>query len=258
MAARYSVDPVKLYETLKVSIFPKATDAEMLALIVIANEYKLNVMLRELYAFPAKSGGIVPVVSVDGWNSLLIRQPDFDGIEFEFVESEDGTPYTCTATIYVKSRTRPVKVTEYFSECKRNTDPWNTMPHRMLRNRTLCQASRVAFGFSGVKHEEETEAINVEAVITTVEPKALPGTPPPKVVPPADGKSPQAELESVVVTAGYTFTDLQKFGIESGNIEGADSMASFAEVPTEVCRRLLRAQTGLLKNLEAVAKGEAK
>ncbi len=251
MAARFSVDPAKLYETLKQSVFPKATEQEMMALIIVANTYQLNVFLKELYAFPAKSGGIVPVVSVDGWNSLLIRQPDFDGIEFEFTDDEAGKVYSCTATVYVKNRSKPVKVTEFFEECVRQTEPWKTMPRRMLRNRTLCQASRMAFGISGVRHEEEVGDITVESVIMA-EPKALPASPPPAVVPPAAGKTPQAELEALCITNGYTFDDLKAWGKESGNLEDADSLPGFEAVPLDVCRRLLRAQAGLLKGLAAV------
>ena len=123
MAARLSVDPAKLLDTLKATVFAKATNEEMLALVAVANEYGLNPFLKELYAFPAKGGGIVPIVSVDGWNKMLIRQPDFDGIEFEMTDREDGTPHACTATIFVKGRSKPMRVTEYFDECKRNTDP---------------------------------------------------------------------------------------------------------------------------------------
>ena len=145
MASRLSVDADKLYATLKSTVFKNASNEELLALTVVANQYDLNPFLKEIYAFPAKGGGIVPIVSVDGWNKMLIRHPDFDGIEFDFTDREDGSVYSCTATIYVKGRTRPVKITEYHDECKRNTDPWNNMPRRMLRNRTLSQASRVAF-----------------------------------------------------------------------------------------------------------------
>lgn len=250
MAARMSVEPTKLFETLKATVFQKATNEELLALVVVANTYNLNPFLKELYAFPAKGGGIVPIVSVDGWNKMLVNQPDFDGIEFEFTDDEAGNPVACTATIHVKNRSHPVKITEYMAECKRNTDPWNNMPRRMLRNRTLCQASRVAFGFSGVKHEEESEAINIEAVVTSAEVKQLP----PTVVPPADGKTPQAELESLVVSAGFTFNAVQKWGEATGNIEGADSLASFSDIPTDIARRLLRAQKGLLTGLEAAKK----
>lgn len=247
MAQRMSVEPAKLFDTLKSTVFQKATNEELLALVVVANTYDLNPFLKEIYAFPAKGGGIVPIVSVDGWNKMLVNQPDFDGIEFDFQDGEDGRPVSCTATIHVKNRSHPVKITEYFDECKRNTDPWNNMPRRMLRNRTLCQASRVAFGFSGVKHEEEAEAITVESVV-------MPPTPPPKEIKAPDGKKPQDELEAVVVAGGYTFDHVQKWGAETGNIEGAESLASFADIPTDVCRRLLRAKAGLLAGLEQ-AKG---
>jgi hypothetical protein len=92
MASRLSVDPEKLHATLKATVFQKASNEEMLALVVVANEYDLNPLLKEIYAFPAKGGGIVPIVSVDGWNKMLIRQKGFDGIEFDMVEGEDGKP----------------------------------------------------------------------------------------------------------------------------------------------------------------------
>ncbi len=251
MASRMSVEPTKLFETLKATVFSKATNEELLALVVVANQYGLNPFLKELYAFPAKGGGIVPIVSVDGWNKMLVNQPDFDGIEFDFTEDESGAPISCTATIHVKSRSHPVKITEYMSECKRNTEPWNNMPHRMLRNRTLCQASRVAFGFSGVKHEEEAEAINVESAIVT----ASAASDIPKKIVTADskvesGKTPQQELESFCVTSGYSFDALQKWGESSGNIPDASSMAGFDEVPSDVAKRLMKATAGLLKGLE--------
>jgi phage recombination protein Bet len=249
MASRLSVEPTKLFDTLKATVFAKATNEELLALVVVANEFGLNPFLKELYAFPAKGGGIVPIVSVDGWNKMLVREPSFDGIEFEFVEDENGVPVSCTATIHVKNRSHPVKITEYMAECKRNSDPWNNMPHRMLRNRTLCQASRVAFGFSGVRHEEEVTEIEVSSVVTSKEPAKLPD----KIVT-SDSKTPQAELEAITVAAGFTFDAVQKFGVESGNIEGADSMAGFSDIPSDVCKRILRNQVGYIKGSEQFKK----
>jgi len=261
MASRLSVEPAKLYETLKATVFKNATSEELMALIVVANEYGLNPFLKELYCFPAKGGGVVPIISVDGWNKMMIRQPDFDGIEFEFEEDAERHPITCTCTIHVKNRTHPVRVTEYFEECKRNTDPWNNMPHRMLRNRTLCQASRIAFGFSGVKHEEET--IDVESVVMPSEPlRAIKAPAPADASPEAEkqpqpaGATPQAELEAFIMSNGFTFADLVKWANESGNIEDAGSLPGFGDVPAAVCARLLKAKTGLLKGL-AMAKGGA-
>lgn len=248
MAQRLSVDAAKLLETLRSTVFQKATNEELMALTVVANTYDLNPFLKEIYAFPAKGGGIVPIVSVDGWNKMLVRHPEFDGIEFEFADNGQGDPYSCTATVHLKNRSHPVRVTEYLDECKRNTDPWNNMPRRMLRNRTLCQAARMAFGFSGITNEDEAAAIVVESSTSPV-----PTEPPPKMVaaPSAEKKpSPQAELEALVLQAGYDFNLVQRFGSDSGTITNADTLADWSEIPTEEARRLLRNKTGFLTSLK--------
>jgi phage recombination protein Bet len=251
MAAKLSIDPTKLLETLKATVFKQATNEELIALVTVANEYGLNPFLKELYAFPAKGGGIVPIVSVDGWNKMLVRQPDFDGIEFEMIDKEDGTPFACTATISVKGRSKPMKITEYFDECHRNTEPWNNMPRRMLRNRALCQASRMAFGFSGVYNEDEAAAITVEATV-------MPSEPPPRLVaaPARETVTPQAELEALVIGAGYTFAQLVKFGEDSGNVTDADSLPGFGDIQTDEAKRMLKAKTGLLAALAKIKEGE--
>ena len=252
MAARMSVEPAKLFETLKATVFKNATNEELLALTVVANEYDLNPFLKEIYAFPAKGGGITPIVSVDGWNKMLIRQPDFDGIDFSFTDNEEGQVLSCTATIYTKTRSRPMIITEYFNECVRNTDNWKNMPRRMLRNRTLCQASRMAFGFSGIKHEDE--ALDIDAVVVPDPIQKAITEAPPKLVSPATGKTVQDELETLLVTAGFTYDQLSKWGETQGVIPDASSYSNFSELPTDICRRLLRAQAGLLKGLETAAK----
>lgn len=155
MASKISVEPNKLLQTLKDTVFQKASDSELLALVVVSNEYGLNPFLKEIYAFPAKGGGIIPVVSIDGWIAMMNRQPNFDGIDFEFVDGSDGKPISCSAKVWIKGRTSPVRVTEYFEECFRATDPWKQMPRRMLRHKALIQGVRVAFGFSGIMDEDE-------------------------------------------------------------------------------------------------------
>lgn len=251
MAGRFSVEPAKLLDTLKATVFKNASNEELLALVTVANEYSLNPFLKEIYAFPAKGGGIVPIVSVDGWNKMLIRQPDFDGIDFEFEHTNEGELISCTAVIHVKNRTRPVRITEYLAECKRNTEPWNNMPHRMLRNRTLCQASRVAFGFSGVHNEDEASAIVVDStVITQAPPKMIPAAPQGEQAPKA--RTPQEDLEAVVIEAGFTFDTVQKWGVESGNIDGADALSGFADIPKDVAKRLLRSKDGFLAGLAQI------
>ena len=157
MASRLNVDAAKLTATLKATVFKGASDEEMLALVVVSNEYDLNPLLKEIYAFPAKGGGICPIVSVDGWNKILIRQPTYNGTRFEFKVDEQGQLVSCTCFIHVKGRDNPDEITEYLHECYRKTDNWDKMPYRMLRNRTLCQAARMSFGFSGITNPDEAE-----------------------------------------------------------------------------------------------------
>lgn len=181
LASTLKSDPAELATTLKAGAFKGASDAEFQALLITANEYGLNPMLKEFYAFPAKGGGIVPLIGIDGWIAIMNRQPNLDG--FECVVSPDGAE--ATATIYLKDRSHPVRVTEYLDECRRPTDPWKTMPKRMLRNRATAQCVRMAFGISGVMEADEGEAFakgemrNItpvrEAIIDPFEKSALAG-----------------------------------------------------------------------------------
>lgn len=186
MANRFSVEPNKLLETLKATVFRDAkSNEQLMALVIVANEHGLNPFTRQIYAFPDKGGGIVPVISIDGWISMMTTHPAFDGIEFSFVEGGDGKPHSCTATISVKGRSKAVAVTEYYGECFRNTDPWRSMPRRMLRHKALIQCCRVAFGFSGLDPDEaesmEQRFANAKPVFTPHPEiaKALPFAPAP-------------------------------------------------------------------------------
>lgn len=169
MGNRLNVEPAKLHKTLAQTVFKGASDEEMVALVLVANEYHLNPLTKELYAFPAKGGGIVPVVSVDGWISMANSHPQMDGVEFAFAHTEAGDLNACTCRIFRKDRERPVTVTEYLAECKRNTEPWKQMPSRMLRHKAFKEAARIAFGFSGVTDEDEARdiAANTQAVAQT-------------------------------------------------------------------------------------------
>jgi phage recombination protein Bet len=155
MAQRFSVEPQKLLETLKGTVFKNATNEQLMALVVVSNEYGLNPFTRQIFAFPDKGGGIVPVVSVDGWLHMMQEHPQFDGIEYEWEREKTGNkPISCTAIIYRKDRSKPTKITEFLSECHRNTDPWNKSPSRMLRHRATIQCIRIAFGFSVADPED--------------------------------------------------------------------------------------------------------
>lgn len=170
MADRLQVDPAKLHTTLKNTVFKAASDDEMLALCIVANEYKLNPLTKQIYAFPAKGGGIVPVVSVDGWLHIANAHPQMDGVRFES-HHEDGHLVAMTCRIFRKDRKHPIEVTEYLEECIRPTEPWK-MKHRMLRHKAFMQCCRVAFGFAGIVDEDEAGATPGMRDVTPPEPAA--------------------------------------------------------------------------------------
>src|SRR3546814_4773792 len=57
----------------------QVSDAQMTALLIVANQYALNPWTKEIYAFPDKNNGIVPVVGVDGWARIINSHQQFDG-----------------------------------------------------------------------------------------------------------------------------------------------------------------------------------
>ena len=186
-AERFGVDANKLLQTMKMTCFKQppgrngappieVTNEQMMALLIVAEKYGLNPFTKEIYAF-ADKGGIVPLVSIDGWLRLGNDRPELDGIEFEEgprgivqvykteydekarkrvqVEAQAFGPEWVKATVYRKDRAHPLAVTEYLSECWMDTDPWRKSPTRMLRHRATIQALRIAFGFSGIADEDD-------------------------------------------------------------------------------------------------------
>jgi phage recombination protein Bet len=176
-AEKYSVDSNKLLDTLKATAFrqrgdQEVTNEQMMALLVVADQYGLNPFTKEIYAYNDK-GAIVPVVSVDGWLRIINEHPQFDGMEFNYAE-DWNTPARgreCYAwiecVIWRKDRTRPTKIREYLDETYQAPrgqnggydGPWQSHTKRMLRHKAIIQCGRVAFGFAGVHDDDEAKHI---------------------------------------------------------------------------------------------------
>jgi phage recombination protein Bet len=169
-------DGSDLIETLKATAFKgEVTNAQMTALMVVANQYGLNPWTKEIYAFPDKSNGIVPVVGVDGWARIINDNPQFDGMEFaqsdEMVRmpgANSDAPAWIECAMYRKDRTRPVVIREYLDEAYREPfkgkfgpviGPWQTHPKRFLRHKAMIQCARMAFGYGGIYDQDEAERI---------------------------------------------------------------------------------------------------
>lgn len=162
MADRLKIEPDDLQNIVINTVMPnggrQVTNEQFVSFLAVANEYKLNPMTKEIYAFPAKGGGIQPIVSIDGWLKIINSHPTFDGMEFSDTLHE-GKLVSITCRMYRVDRNHPTEVTEYMDECRRNTDTWKQWPARMLRHKAAIQAARYAFGFSGIVDPDEAERI---------------------------------------------------------------------------------------------------
>lgn len=158
MAGQYQMDPAQFAKTVRATCMPgTASDEEFAAFLMVAKQYDLNPVTREIYAFPKKGGGIQPIVGIDGWMNLINSHPACDGMEFKDEFSTEGALVAITCLIHRKDRKHPTMVTEYMSECKRPTEPWQKWPARMLRHKAAIQCARYAFGFAGIIDPEEAE-----------------------------------------------------------------------------------------------------
>lgn len=181
MAKTANLDPAEFKATLMATVMPsnvQVTEAQFMAFLMVADKYDLNPVTKEIYAFPA-NGGIQPIVSIDGWLKIINTHPQFDGMEFKDTFDQSGKLTAVTCKIFRKDRGHPIEVTEYMSECKRNTKPWQQFEARMLRHKATIQTARYAFSLSGIYDPDEGERIaetsTGEKVIEgAVEPVAYP------------------------------------------------------------------------------------
>lgn len=179
-ADAYGVEANKMLQTLTSTAFrqkgdQQITNEQMMALLIVADQYKLNPFTKEIYAFPDKNAGIVPIVGVDGWSRIINQHEAFDGMKFtaadekvQIDEHHRPAPEYITCTIYRKDRSHPIEVTEYLDEVygppfiKNNTaykGPWQTHTKRFLRHKAMIQCARLAFGFVGIFDQDEGQQI---------------------------------------------------------------------------------------------------
>jgi phage recombination protein Bet len=194
-AAQYGIDANKMVGILRGTAFkanPPATDEEVAALVVVANIYHLNPFLREIYAFRNQSGGITPIIGVDGWCRIVESQPAYEGEEmksgYDDTMGPDDKPlgfyYECF--IYRRDRKFPTSRRQYYKENYRKTTPWDTMPTRMLQHRAYIQSARAAFGLGGIYDEDEGERIANAINVTPTANGTKPQTRVPRELPPQD------------------------------------------------------------------------
>src|SRR6202789_3187555 len=182
IAERFGIESGEVFSILKATAFKvkdgEASDAQLTALLIVADQYKLNPFTREIFAFPDKQNGIIPVVSVDGWTRIINEHPMFDGLRFEYAEQFVELPglkkplhVWTECVMYRKERAHAIIVREYAEECYREPftgksqyhkndtytvdGHWQSHPRRMLPHKEQIQCAPIAFGFPGIYDEDE-------------------------------------------------------------------------------------------------------
>lgn len=137
----------------------QATNAELAVITGVCATYGLNPLVKECAAF-ISGGKLQIVVMIDGWYKLVNRQPDYDGVEFEEHFNDKGDLVSTTCKMYLKTRGRPVCVTEHMTECRDSKSTvWQKWPARMMRHKAFIQAARMSFGISEVVDDDEAARI---------------------------------------------------------------------------------------------------
>lgn len=161
----YGNEMARFQETLIKTVFPSdkaVTNSQFLMFLQVCKKYSLDPLTKQIFAFPSKGGGIVPVVSIDGWIAIAQRQKQYAGHRFTY-EWEDGKVggkcLAATCIIFRKDLDNPIEHSEFMEEVARDTEPWKKWPRRMIGHRAFIQCARYAFGLSGLYDEDEAQRI---------------------------------------------------------------------------------------------------
>jgi len=150
-------------------VFPGLDRNQMIPALILCDQHGLNPFTKEITIFGTQKGRVSCYTGIDGWVKLVHNTKKLDGVSFHYEVDDKHKPISCTCSMKLRGYTEPVAVTEFFAECSKKTDPWNNMPHRMLRHKAYIQCARLAFGVSGLTDEDEARDI-IEADFVVVPP----------------------------------------------------------------------------------------
>lgn len=216
LATTLNVDPAELQQIIVNTIMPAgATAEEVGALMLLANTYKLNPLLKQIAVFKTKNHGLMPMVMIDGWIKIMHDHPKFNGMEQ--VDSFDGdkSEWSVATKIYLKGIEHPISVKEYYDECyvpqkvKENAQnfdaaPWDKWPKRMLRHKSLIQGIRYALGIGGIYDQDEL--LRMDAIEAEVVPVNSYINGPQRVIPS------YSDIEAAVKAMGLTLELRKEYG----------------------------------------------
>ena len=189
LAAFLGIESGMMLDTIKAQCFKsttpdKVTDEQLAAFISVANTLKLNPLLSGmLYCYPAKNGGIEPMIGPDGIFTLLANNPDIvkqdDGGPAWYTEqAKEGAEDVCTA--YINHATKGLlKKKIYLAEWVVGSNPnWQSRRRHMADVRALKQCARQVI--HGIPFDEDERTIAEMVNVTNTATQAPAEPPPPR------------------------------------------------------------------------------
>ena len=165
-----SVDPEEFYSIMAAQCFggKTPTNGQLASFLALANQYKLNPLTKEIYAFPS-GGAIQPIIGIDGWIKIAHSSGDLRGIKHEVITNEQGEVIAVKCIIARDGWEFYTETVEYMSENRRNTQTWKQFPVRMLKHRATAQAIRMAFNVNAMIEDEYEQMLSDQAGFDDVE-----------------------------------------------------------------------------------------
>ena len=139
-------------------IAPKCTDEEVALMLYQAKVYKLDPLLRQIWAVKYQADRPASIFAGrDGFLAIAHQSGQFNGMESGPIRDEKGVLQGAVATVWRKDMDRPFTVTVRFEEYNKKQGNWLHMPQTMIVKVAESQALRKAFNISGIYAPEEIE-----------------------------------------------------------------------------------------------------
>lgn len=166
VAENLHVDADKLWEVIRNNVISwnkeyedAPSNAEIMQVMTVMHKYQLDPFIKQIYAFRHKNR-LQITVAMDGWVAIANRNPDYEGVEYEFPEMaemiERGDkmcwPWV-KATCHVRGR-KPTVVYAFLDEWwvpgKPGKGPsnWELYPTHRLKMKAFTLALREALGIA--------------------------------------------------------------------------------------------------------------
>jgi len=156
VAQSFNVDPGKLWNVIKRNVITgeNVTDEEVMQVLSVMHKYQLDPFVKQVYAFRHRQKLQIHV-AIDGWIAIANRNPNFQGVEYEFpsemVDAPSGGrkcwPWV-KAICHVRGR-KPTVVYAFLEEWfVGNSDNWKERPAYRLQKKAYTMSVREGLGIA--------------------------------------------------------------------------------------------------------------